>query len=1033
MDRSLATLLRSLQTSSTHEEALRLIPAATGLLTSLNNPLNLELLSSQLLSAPALWDVPHTLAFSRQIFGSFYTAATNVAQSREPQVLHYGQAPLRKLKLEAWIKAVVKGANDKVPRWRHGLLLGGLLLGLARDQEGHVPSGLRHKLESALVTAINLALEVTAPDDMLGTLSIILVLNHTFDQLRDFERSRLNYDALLPFFTEAIFTSKEGLEHGTFLSILDQDVREIPGSKFRWAPQSPSCRHVRAILSKPLTTALGPLSRLAAHAIEHVHNHDLVLDTVGRIADFARTLAIQWRQNKLSEIDPSEEALYLDPETVQSSLPVLWQTLRSSLYASIIILRSALGRVVNDPKLGAENKEVQVSIQTLHALRNLYFISSKLGQTSTAQYNFVVYTAIDILNTYPRHAEAFLQVIRPAALGSIPKHPLDRCLDLFFLNTVEHFTLTLSPQVCEDLLLAAASPYLATGGNNALLEIFEAAHSVILAIFAAPQNTGLTTSQLPFYIETLFAVFPANLSERQFRFAFKTLVSVISPPSVLAREQPMFASTLLQLVYDRAWDASNLPLQSVSTGDDQSPGTVLSEQSALVMALLDSLPNVSPDVLEEWLPLTALLINRVKEAETRRICQERFWEVLSNGEMDVERATVASSYKMSTVRRGKNFNPEPHTRFLYAIVKQLDLRSIEWQNVANEIGIQNGHAARMRYARLKTQFEGPHYKKDSKAKERPARLNTKPKHPKEGLELHMRDPEDDSSEDEADGMPLIKQERKTMMGGFDFNTPMNNRNRNSSVENGERGIVKAEGESSRGIMPLIKQEPSSSLYPNISTNPIAPNNGHPSPHSYVKSDPSNNTSGFPSSLYQIPAYQNHQRASMNPIFQPLNHQQGFSPAPFPPYQTPRPLPHHPSLFPVPYQTVKPADMHLQNQIQDTRWTLFQEPRQSDLLPQYQHQPQHQPTPDHIQTETTTPKIKKESTDQQQSPPHIKPEFDTFEHIDIDLSSDLDLVFDVDANGELAIETGGSAPTRDDSGSGSATATDVNTNPTTITI
>ena len=85
-------------------------------------------------------------------------------------------------------------------------------------------------------------------------------------------------------------------------------------------------------------------------------------------------------------------------------------------------------------------------------------------------------------------------------------HPLERCLDLYFLNTAEHFTLILSPLTNEELLVGAATPYLATGGNNHLLEIFEAAHSVMLAVLIAPQSIDLTAKHLPFYVDALLKV-----------------------------------------------------------------------------------------------------------------------------------------------------------------------------------------------------------------------------------------------------------------------------------------------------------------------------------------------------------------------------------------------------------------------------------------------------------------------------------------------------------------------------------------------
>ncbi|OBT82982.1 hypothetical protein VE02_08512 [Pseudogymnoascus sp. 03VT05] len=45
-------------------------------------------------------------------------------------------------------------------------------------------------------------------------------------------------------------------------------------------------------------------------------------------------------------------------------------------------------------------------------------------------------------------------------------------------------------------------------------------------------------------------------------------------------------------------------------------------------------------------------------------------------------------------------------KFMYYIVKQLDVRSVDWNLVAADMEITNGHAARMRFARFKNQMEG---------------------------------------------------------------------------------------------------------------------------------------------------------------------------------------------------------------------------------------------------------------------------------------------------------------------------------------
>jgi hypothetical protein len=147
-----------------------------------------------------------------------------------------------------------------------------------------------------------------------------------------------------------------------------------------------------------------------------------------------------------------------------------------------------------------------ISMQTLHILRNLYFISSRVGQNSSSQHTFVTLAAVDILAQYPELTENFLTSIKPSELGQIPAHPLDRCLDLYFLNTSELFTTVISPKFSEDVLIQAALPYLPAGGNNHLLEIFEAAHSLVLAVFAIPNNAAVAAKHLPFYIDNLFAV-----------------------------------------------------------------------------------------------------------------------------------------------------------------------------------------------------------------------------------------------------------------------------------------------------------------------------------------------------------------------------------------------------------------------------------------------------------------------------------------------------------------------------------------------
>ncbi len=70
----------------------------------------------------------------------------------------------------------------------------------------------------------------------------------------------------------------------------------------------------------------------------------------------------------------------------------------------------------------------------------------------------------------------------------------------------------------------------------------------------------------------------------------------------------------------------------------------MSEKAVLVMTVLDSLPLLAINTLEEWLPIAAELVNSIEDLAMTRLCKERFWEVLSSGEMDVDRAAVAVAW-----------------------------------------------------------------------------------------------------------------------------------------------------------------------------------------------------------------------------------------------------------------------------------------------------------------------------------------------------------------------------------------------------
>lgn len=632
--------------------------------------MNVTLLTSQLLSAPALWTEPEGLRTSTQSLSVFHSAAQ--ALIKHERALREKSAdadfadlqPERTLPKNDWIKAIILGADHHSPRWRHLLVLGGLLLGFGSVEDENLSGGMRATLESAFVTAVNLALEETSDGDDLGFHSVTLVLNYCFPLLADHERSGLNYDALLPVLMRSVFNSPYALRSGYFIGAIDADIRQVSKDQFQWSERSSSFQQVKNMLESPLVSSLGPLSRLISHALEQVQQPWLVSAVADDLETFARTMHVQWRQNKLSEIDPSEEGIFLDNHTLGTTAPQLWKLMRSTLFAVVIILRSVVGRTLSDGSLAADTGEQKIrptqkqvmlkctsvapmlAIKALNILRNLYFVSTKTGSASFSQYTFVYLTSMDILGAYSQQAEAFLQSCRPAEMSGVPEHPVDRNLDLFFLNTAEHFTLVLSPRVNEDLLLATASRYLTTGEDTNLLPIFEAAHSVMLAVFCAPQNADLTKRHLPFYIDALFQVFPQNISARQFRLAFKTLLRLTSPPAALAVTDPMLSATLLELLHERATNASPAPLppKATESSPDQASSPPLSEQAIYILTMIDTLTQLQLDLLDEWLPLAANLVNAVDDSAMREYCRTHFWHILVGGEMDPNRSGVCHEW-----------------------------------------------------------------------------------------------------------------------------------------------------------------------------------------------------------------------------------------------------------------------------------------------------------------------------------------------------------------------------------------------------
>ena len=125
-------------------------------------------------------------------------------------------------------------------------------------------------------------------------------------------------------------------------------------------------------------------------------------------------------------------------------------------------------------------------------------------------------------------------------------------------------------------------------------------------------------------------------------------MGITSPPSPISELQPLLPSALLELIHQRLQDASSehlrelIPPSLPASETPQQPA--LSEQSVLVLALIDALPFLPVIDLEDWLPIVARSLEIIQSDAMLQACRQRFWEVLSSDELDVERAEVCVAW-----------------------------------------------------------------------------------------------------------------------------------------------------------------------------------------------------------------------------------------------------------------------------------------------------------------------------------------------------------------------------------------------------
>lgn len=657
-DQLLNTVLHHFQDLHDAKKTEQIIGTTAQLLSQLSNPLNLGVLTSQLLTAPAIWERHDGLRTAVRIISIYNTAAVRVHDlETENETKTLDSLPVEggALSCDDWTRAVVKGADEYSKRWQHLLVMTGVLMGMESNDKRALSSSLRGTLEQAIVTAANMALDTHRQDGPLAGASIALALNFSFPLLSEFHKSEINCNELLPVTVWAI-TGPEGFCEGQFLEVIGDSITEAPGQTLSWTSQTPSFGLLQAMDQRPLMGNIGPLSKLAAYAALHATDTVAVLAAQDALLLFSRQVLDAWKLNRFNDVDPAFEANKLSLETYQKTWPVLWQVLRKLLFGAVAVLQAIVSRSLLDHRMLNVVTASEIATKSLHILRNFYFISSRNNNSAFQVYNFTYLTSIDTLSRNPPACEMLLKEIRPIETPTAPVTCLSRTLDLFYLNLAEHLPLVLSTDACEALIIKPATSYLSHDGpmTPSIVELFESSHSAILSVLSCPQHGPLTISITPFYIVKLFESFPLQISPRQFRVAYKTVMQTVSPPFPIAAVEPHLSETLLEMLRASIPTANTalLPqtpdavsLDATSPEDlAQQPPEPCSEQSTLTMGLIDTLPFLPLPLVEEWLTITAQTLNTIEDPKLRAPVKKRFWDILINGEMDVERAAIGVAW-----------------------------------------------------------------------------------------------------------------------------------------------------------------------------------------------------------------------------------------------------------------------------------------------------------------------------------------------------------------------------------------------------
>ncbi|KAF7365404.1 hypothetical protein MVEN_00412900 [Mycena venus] len=548
-------------------------------------------------------------------------------------------------RVKQWTGAVLKGIKGGQPILRLACC-GGLLAGLEDLKNAERLEIGRSQLEDEIVISIAESMDIYShaasstgeweaefqPKGDVDTMTLAMIL--ASQCLTLVVPSKLKALPLSILADLLIFTVTSAFASGTFLSTASSSSKQAVISF------SPT---LRAINESPLMEFIASTSKLTAQTLTILCESRPAEGMVAAAAalealrPLSKSLESDWIGSSLAKVVRSDDA------DTHEEATLVWKTLKTLLFANIMIADAALSAVIFVPPSaysGAVPVPSALALTVLHTLCDLSFVVSQFGGvTTTASPGFMelkktFYLALDILAKSEEESNRFVRElclsVREWHGRSGDRDPDFQAKMAYALTCIEQLVPVLSGDCIQSYALPLALPYLSDASNR---ETYESSHSVVLAIFAShadhhaagqenvspsdsdadartptrgPQGPRFTERMVPFYARCLIEnSVDGRLSTPQLRLAFASLVRSASASAHSSNSAGDLA--LADEGYTLAWYCVDTLLDAIhalSVGSDSSLENSNDERlHRLHLTLISVVPTLPlkllPRVLEE--------------------------------------------------------------------------------------------------------------------------------------------------------------------------------------------------------------------------------------------------------------------------------------------------------------------------------------------------------------------------------------------------------------------------------------------------